>query len=79
MCCGPGISNFDFSILKETRINERFNTQFRAEFFNIANHAQFTSVDGDISDGDVQNGGTFGKVLRARDPRLIQLALKLIF
>jgi hypothetical protein len=79
VCCGPGINNFDFSLLKETRINERFNTQFRAEFFNIANDAQFTSVDGDISDGAVQDGGTFGKVLRARDPRLIQLALKLIF
>jgi hypothetical protein len=79
VCCGPGISNFDFSLLKETPINERFRTQFRAEFFNLANHAQFTSVDGNISDGDVQNGGTFGKVLRARDPRLIQLALKLIF
>lgn len=79
VCCGPGINNFDVSILKDTAINERFRTQFRAEFFNIANHAQFTSVDGNISDGDVQSGGTFGKVLRARDPRLIQLALKLIF
>ncbi len=79
VCCGPGINNFDVSLLKDTPINERFDTQFRAEFFNIANHAQFTSVDGNISDGTVQNGGTFGKVLRARDPRLIQLALKLIF
>ncbi len=79
VCCGPGIANFDFSLLKETRVSERFDTQFRAEFFNITNHAQFTSVDGNISDGDVTNGGTFGKVLRARDPRLIQLALKLMF
>ncbi|MGI8960882.1 MAG: carboxypeptidase regulatory-like domain-containing protein [Bryobacteraceae bacterium] len=79
VCCGPGINNLDISFLKETPITERFRTQFRAEFFNVANHAQFTSVDGNISDGDVQNGGTFGKVLRARDPRLIQLALKLIF
>jgi Carboxypeptidase regulatory-like domain len=79
VCCGPGINNFDLSFLKDTPINEKFRTQFRAEFFNIANHAQFTSVDGNISDGDVQNGGTFGKILRARDPRLIQLALKLIF
>jgi hypothetical protein len=79
VCCGPGINNFDVSFLKDTPINERFRTQFRAEFFNIANHAQFTSVDGNISDGTVQNGGTFGKVLRARNPRLIQLALKLMF
>ncbi len=79
VCCGPGINNFDFSLLKDTRINERFTAQFRAEAFNIANHAQFTTVDGNISDGYVQQGGTFGKVLRARNPRLIQLALKLIF
>jgi hypothetical protein len=79
VCCGPGINNVDVSVLKDTRVNERFNLQFRAEFFNAANHAQFSKVDGNISDGDVTQGGTFGKVLRARDPRLIQLALKLYF
>ena len=79
VCCGPGINNLDLSLMKDTRIQERFNLQFRAEFFNVANHAQFSKVDGNISDGSVASGGTFGKVLRARDPRLIQLALKLIF
>lgn len=79
VCCGPGINNLDISLIKNTPIHEKFKLQFRAEFFNIANHAQFTSVDGNISNGDVASGGTFGKVLRARDPRLIQLALKLIF
>ncbi len=79
VCCGPGINNLDVSVLKDTRVTERFNMQFRAEFFNAANHAQFSKVDGNISDGDVTQGGTFGKVLRARDPRLIQLALKLMF
>jgi hypothetical protein len=42
--------------------------------FNIANHAQFSKVDGNISDG-----ATFGKVLQTRDPRLVQFGLKLIF
>lgn len=79
ICCGPGVANFDFALLKDTPITERFRTQLRAEAFNIANHAQFTTVDGNISDGYAQQGGTFGKVLRARDPRLIQVALKLIF
>ena len=79
VCCGPGIGNFDFSMLKDTKLTERTNLEFRAEFFNITNHAQFTSVDGNISDGYVQDGGTFGKVIRAREPRLIQFALKLIF
>jgi hypothetical protein len=69
----------DFSLHKKTRVTERFKLEFRAEFFNLANHAQFTKVDGDISDGQAAQGGTFGKVLRVRDPRLIQFALKLIW
>lgn len=85
VCCGPGINNIDFSLMKDTALTERYKLQFRAEFFNIVNHAQFTKVDGDISDspvddfGNVLPGGTFGKVLQTRDPRLVQFALKLIF
>ena len=66
-------------MMKNVRLRERLEFQFRAEFFNIANHAQFSKVDGNISDGDPSTGGTFGKVLRARDPRLMQFALKLLF
>jgi hypothetical protein len=79
ICCGPGINNIDFSLKKDIPITERFKLEFRAEFFNIVNHAQFTKVDGNISDGSVTQGGTFGKVLRARDPRLIQFAMKVIW
>jgi hypothetical protein len=79
VCCGPGINNLDFSLLKDTRLTERTNLEFRAEIFNIANHAQFSTVDGNISDGYPQDGGTFGKVIRARDPRIVQFALKLLF
>ena len=66
-------------MLKDTRLSERMNLQFRAEFFNIANHAQFSTVDGNISDGYPQDGGTFGKAIRVRDPRIVQFALKLLF
>jgi hypothetical protein len=79
VCCGPGINNIDFSLMKDTQLTERFKLEFRSEFFNIVNHAQFSKVDGNISDGSVMQGGTFGKVLRARDPRLIQFAMKLIW
>lgn len=79
VCCGPGVNNIDFSLMKDTRLTERYKMEFRAEFFNIVNHAQFTKVDGNISDGDPAAGGTFGKVLQVRDPRLIQFAMKLIF
>jgi hypothetical protein len=74
VCCGPGIDNFDIALHKETKIREHVRLEFRAEFFNIANHAQFSKVDGNITDGV-----DFGRVTRARDPRLIQFALKLYF
>jgi outer membrane receptor protein involved in Fe transport len=74
VCCGPGINNFDFGLHKETQLTERTRLQFRAEFFNLFNHAQFSKVDGNITDGS-----DFGRTVRARDPRLIQFALKLFF
>ncbi len=74
ICCGPGLNNFDIAVLKETKLSERVGLQFRAEFFNVVNHAQFANPDGDISDGP-----DFGRVKRVRDPRLIQFALKLFF
>lgn len=59
---------------KETQISEQARLEFRGEFFNFANHAQFVTPDGNISDGS-----DFGRVMQARDPRLIQFALKLFF
>jgi hypothetical protein len=79
VCCGPGINNFDFSMLKDTPLAEKTTLEFRAELFNIFNHAQFSTVDGNFSDGYPQQGGTFGTVIRARDPRIVQFALKLLF
>jgi hypothetical protein len=73
ICCGPGVENWDMILHKNTKIGERFNTEFRAEFFNILNHTQFYNPDGNISDS------TFGQVRTARDPRLIQFAVKLSF
>ena len=73
ICCGPGVANWDMTLIKDTKLNERWNMQFRAEFFNILNHTQFYNPDGDISDS------TFGQVQQARDPRLVQFALKLAF
>jgi hypothetical protein len=74
ICCGPTISQSDLAILKSTAFSERFRTEFRAEFFNAWNHTQFFSPDGNPADGL-----DFGRVKRARDPREIQFALKLIF
>jgi hypothetical protein len=74
ICCGPGAFNTEIAVLKETPIGERYRIQFRSEFFNIFNHAQFFQPDGNVTDGS-----DFGRVKRARDPRLIQFALKFYF
>ncbi|MBZ5565443.1 MAG: hypothetical protein LAP13_23845, partial [Acidobacteriia bacterium] len=74
LCCGPGIDNFDVSLMKDSALTERTRLQFRVEFFNAVNHAQFMSPDGNTTDG-----GDFGRVKQARDSREVQLALKLIF
>jgi len=79
LCCGPGINNFDVALLKETKLKEPMRAQFRAEFFNLVNHAQFLNpITYPGASGDFASG-TFGEVVRARDPRLVQLALKFIF
>jgi Carboxypeptidase regulatory-like domain len=75
ICCGPGINNWEFGFSKETPIGERFRLQFRGELFNAFNHPQFFQPDGNTTDGS----SDFGRVKRARDPRLVQFALKLYF
>jgi hypothetical protein len=40
---GPGYRNFDFAIIKETKLTERLKLHFRAEFFNLTNHPNFAS------------------------------------
>jgi hypothetical protein len=88
ICCGSGIDNFDFSVQKILPVGEGKHFEFRAEFFNIFNHAQFLNPDGNITDGNFQadgvtidptNPGDFGKVKHTRDPRQIQFALKFAF
>ncbi len=74
ICCGAPIRNVELGILKGTPIGEHGRLEFRAELFNVFNHAQFFVPDGNITDGK-----DFGRVKRARDPRLIQFALKLFF
>jgi hypothetical protein len=74
LCCGPGISNLDLGVHKNFEIREGSRLEFRTEVFNVMNHTQFLSPDGNITDG-----ASFGKVSQARDPRLVQLALRLTF
>lgn len=60
---GPGINNWDFALLKDTKITERFDLQFRAEFFNIFNHTQFLTPSGITGfSGGVATSSSFGQV-----------------
>ncbi len=72
---GPGQSNWDISVTKMTKLGERQSLQFRTEFFNALNHAQFNNPGTAIS-----TPVTFGVITQTSvSPRLIQLALKYVF
>jgi len=69
----PGDSNLDFSLFKNFPLSERKRLQFRAEAFNVANHANLGAP------GVTVNSPSFGVISSASDPRIMQFALKLIF
>jgi len=69
-----GVVNFDFAVFKKTAITERFNVEFRTEFFNLFNHPQFGPPNGTFGSGN------FGVVTNTVNlPRLIQFGLKFNF
>ena len=85
---GPGYINFDMAFSKTTSITERVKLEFRAEFFNLFNHANFlnpsviNNYQGSYSSGGNGtniNSGQFGQLTSTADPRIIQLALRLAF
>ena len=82
---GPGLFDLDFSVFKNNyipKVSETFNVQFRAEFFNVLNHANFQSPINNESlfnsDGSPASGGGSLDTVTT-DPREIQLSLKLIW
>jgi hypothetical protein len=70
---GPGRNNFDLTIGRTFKFGESKSVEFRSEFFNAFNHAQFMNPDHNGFDAN------FGQITQARDPRIIQLALKFYF
>jgi outer membrane receptor protein involved in Fe transport len=74
---GPGLNNWDLSVIKDTSLSEQVRLQFRCEAFNAWNHPAF-----DVP-GTVFGTGTFGRVRalahRANPARQIMLALKLLW
>ena len=82
---GPGLVNFDFSLFKNNyikRISDRFNAQFRAEFFNILNHPNFAPPldNRNIFDSTGSRVANAGLITSTQTPsRQIQFAVKLIW
>ena len=70
---GPGQRNFDVAVSRRFRLTERFKMEFRSDFFNILNHANWNNPVSSITNG------TFGQITSFGAPRLIQMAMKLYF
>ncbi len=73
---GPGLENFDIALTKVTSLGETSKLELRLETFDTFNHAQFfgpSSVNGEIT------SSTFGQVVNADSPRLVQLGVRLSF
>ncbi len=82
---GPGLSDLDFSLVRHFRITESKSLEFRAEIFNILNHANFATPERDVA------SASFGQIFNTvqplagiasggpGDPREVQFALRFIF
>jgi carboxypeptidase family protein/TonB-dependent receptor-like protein len=70
---GPGAWNFDIALSRSFPVRESQRIDFRVEAFNVMNHARFGSPI------TAMNGPTFGQILSARDPRIMQFALKFVY
>jgi len=76
---GPGLETVDFSLLKSTQITERVGLQFRAEFFNILNRANFGLPNMGVFSGANLNPSAGLISTTTTTSRQIQFGLKLLF
>ncbi len=92
---GPGINNTDLSLQKTFAVRERVSLQLRLDAFNAFNHPQFTGINSNIQFASITGGNTlsnvlnladpvknqngFGSVSGARDPRILQTAIRVVF
>jgi Carboxypeptidase regulatory-like domain len=70
----PGLSNTDLAILRHFPVENKFDIEFRSEFFDAWNHPYFAPPANNISSPTL-----VGRVTSANDGRQIQFALKFIF
>jgi hypothetical protein len=70
---GPGYTNVDLALVRDFTLGDGARLQFRAETFNLMNHANFGLPVADL------NSPNFGRILSAGPARLMQFAVKVIF
>jgi hypothetical protein len=78
---GPGLAELDASLLKNTAMSERVNLQFRAEFFNLLNRANFATPNAVVFSSAATTPSSTAGVITATSTtsRQIQLGLKLVW
>ena len=70
---GPGFLTWDFSVFKNIQVSERTQLQFRGELFNVLNHTNLRLPESDIQSPNI------GVIQQDTGPRVIQVALKMLF
>jgi hypothetical protein len=70
---GPAYTNVDIALVRTFPLTSRTRLQFRAEAFNVANHANFGLPVADL------NSANFGRILSAGPSRLLQFGVKVMF
>ena len=76
---GPGLAELDLSLFKNTAITERVGLQFRAEFFNALNHANFGTPNATVFSSGAISSSAGVITTTATTSRQIQFGLKMIF
>jgi hypothetical protein len=77
---GPGLNQWDISAIKNFALLDRARLQFRAESFNVVNHASFTGIDTTARfDAAGKPTGTYGAVTGSGPGRVLEFGLKLIY
>jgi hypothetical protein len=75
----PGFYGWDMGISKTIAITEGVKLQLRGEYFNIFNHVNFLSDETTVNNMSNVSNGNFTRLTAATDPRIGQIALKVIF
>jgi hypothetical protein len=76
---GPGLTDLDVSLFKNTALSERTSLQFRAEFFNVLNHPNLGTPNATVFSSGAINASAGLITTLATTPRQIQFGMKLIF